>query len=90
MNPDERRNKREVLQILEAMVKAFEHREEIFQAIASAETDEEALDTVKKVLVVGDIRAQTVLDMQARRWTAHQNRKIISQMEQVRQELEAP
>lgn len=89
MEPNRRENTLEKLKILEVMVQAIDRREEVFTAIAAAQTPDEARDAVAKVLGVGEIRAHAVLDMQARRWTQGERRKIVDHIEEIRTELES-
>lgn len=90
MDANERENKRGSVEILEALQCALDHREEVFQAIETAETHEEAVRAVGKILGVGDLGAHAVLDMQVRRWTAHERRRIATHIEVLRRELAAP
>lgn len=89
MEPNRRENTLEALKILEAMVQAIDRREEVFTAIAAAQTQDEARDAVAKILGVGEIRAIAVLNMQARRWTQGERRKIVDHIEEIRSELES-
>lgn len=74
--------------MLEVMLQAINRREEVFRAIESSRTDDEAREAVAELLRVGDIRARLVLDMQARRWNL-ENRNILSgQIQQLQAELD--
>ncbi|GAA5228829.1 DNA gyrase subunit A [Paeniglutamicibacter antarcticus] len=89
MEPD--RNKASVideLRILEAMLQAINEREKVFAAIETSETHEEALAALGQVLGIGEIRARAVLDMQARRWTHGEARKLEAQIAVRRSEPE--
>ena len=88
MEQDPHDKTRTELQILEALAQATERREEVFAAIAPAETQDEARAAVAKLLGVGEIRARAVLDMQARRWTQGEQRKITDHIAVLRAELE--
>jgi DNA gyrase/topoisomerase IV subunit A len=79
---------RDELQLLEAMVQANDRREEVFSAIETSETPDEARAAVAKLLGVGEILARAVLDMQARRWTQGERRKITDHLAMLRAELE--
>ncbi|GAA1882009.1 hypothetical protein GCM10009715_30560 [Paeniglutamicibacter psychrophenolicus] len=89
MEPDPHDKTRAELQILEAIVQAFDRREEVFAAIAPAETHEEACAAVEKLLGVGEMEARAVLDMQARRWAQGEQRKITDHIAVLRAELES-
>ncbi|QXQ10355.1 DNA gyrase subunit A [Paeniglutamicibacter sp. Y32M11] len=89
MEPESRKQKQMSLQMLEVMLQAINRREEVFRAIESSRTDDEARKAVAELLRVGDIRARLVLDMQARRWTL-ENRNILSgQIQQLQAELDS-
>lgn len=79
----------EVLKILEALVQAIDRREEVFTAIESAETAEEASRVLETILNVEESPARAVLDMQARRWTQGERRKIVDHIKVLRTELES-
>lgn len=89
MEPNRRENTLEKLKILEALVQAIDRREEVFTAIESAETVEEASHVLETLLNVEESPARAVLDMQARRWTQSERRKIVDHIEEVRTELES-
>lgn len=75
--------------MLEVMLQAINRREEVFRAIESSRTDDEARKAVAELPRVGDIRARLVLDMQARRWTL-ENRNVLSgQIQQLQAELDS-
>ncbi|MGL3807449.1 DNA gyrase subunit A [Paeniglutamicibacter sp. R2-26] len=90
MDANKRENTRASLELLEVLLCALDHREEIFQAIETAETHEESVRAVGKILGVGEFGAHAVLDMQIRRWTAHERRRIATHIEVLRGELAAP
>lgn len=89
MKQDPGNSTRAELQILEAVVQALERREEVFAAIEGAETQDEARAAVAKLLGVGEMEARAVLDMQARRWTQGERRKITDHIAVLRAELES-
>ncbi|RAX47968.1 DNA gyrase subunit A [Arthrobacter sp. AQ5-05] len=88
MEQDPHDKTRAELHILEAMVQAIERREEVFAAIESAETHDEAYDAVAKLLGMDGLQARAVLDMQARRWTQGERRKITDHIAVLRAEPE--
>ncbi|MFL4472981.1 DNA gyrase subunit A [Paeniglutamicibacter sp. MACA_103] len=86
---DPRNNTRAELQILEAIVQAIDRRAELFTAIEATQTHDEAIAAAAKLLGVGEIQARAVLDMQARRWTQGELRKITDHIAVLRAELES-
>ncbi len=89
MEQDPRNHTREALEILEAIVQAMDRREEVFAAIEATETLDEAAAAVAKLLSVGEIQARAVLDMQVRRWTQGERRRITGHVAVLRAELES-
>ena len=89
MEQDPHDKTREELQLLEALAQAFGRREEVFAAIESAETPDEARDAEAKLLGMDELQARAVLDMQARRWTQGEQRKIVDHIAVLRAELES-
>lgn len=77
------------VQILEALAQAVNRHDEVFAAIEASETHEEALAAVGQVLGIGEIQSRAVLDMQARRWTQGEVRKIAAQIAVRRSELKS-
>ncbi|NKG20175.1 DNA gyrase subunit A [Paeniglutamicibacter terrestris] len=80
---------RDELQLLEAMMQAIDRREEVFAAIETSETQDEARAAVAKLLGVEEILARAVLDMQARRWAQGERRTITDQLAMLRAKLES-
>ena len=68
MNEDERRT-RDHLMIVDALVRAVDRRDEVFQMIEDSEDVDEARRRVGQLLGVGELGSRTVLDMQVRRLT---------------------
>ncbi|WP_411732234.1 DNA gyrase subunit A [Paeniglutamicibacter sp.] len=89
MEPDRREKTLTEVQLLESLVQAIDRREEVFRAIESTETDDEARDAVAALLDVGEIQARIVLDMQARRWTLGHRRTIAGHLKRLRSELDS-
>lgn len=88
MTPEEElQNLRETLMILEVIIQAIDRREEVFQVIEKTESYEETLAALKELLGVGDLRAHVVLDMQVRRFTVSERRKVEEQIAQLKQEI---
>lgn len=89
METERREQLLQQVQILEALAQAIDKRGEVFDAIEASETHEEALTAVGQILGIGEIRSRAVLDMQARRWTQGEARKIAAQIAVRRSELES-
>lgn len=88
MTPEEEpQNLRETLMILEVIIQAIDRREEVFQAIENTESFVETVAALKELLGVGDIRAHVVLDMQVRRFTLSERRKVEEQIALLKQEM---
>jgi DNA gyrase subunit A len=88
MEQDPHDKTRAELHILEAMVQAFERREEMFSAIGAAQTQDEARTAVAKLLGMDELQAHAVLNMQARRWAQGEQRIITDHIAVLRSELE--
>ena len=86
MDEDERRI-RDELMILDALVRAMDRRDEVFQMIEDSEDADEAIRRVGQLLGVGELGSRAVLDMQARRFTRDQRRAIVSRAEELRSKL---
>lgn len=86
MNEDERRT-RDELAILEALVRAIDRRDEVFQVIDDAENVDEAIRRVGQLLSVGAVSSRAVLDLQLRRFTQDQRRAMASRAGELRSML---
>ena len=90
MEPEVREQKLMYVQLLESLVQAIDRREDVFRAIASTDTEEEARDAVAALLGVGNTRARAVLDLPAKRWTLGHRRTLAETIEELRAELDSP
>lgn len=88
MEQDPHDKTRAELHILEAVALALERRKELFDAIEAAQTQDEARTAVAKLLGMDELQTHAVLDMQARRWTQGEQRKITERIAVLRSELE--
>jgi len=86
MDEDERQT-RDELMILEALVRAMDRRDEVFQVIEDSEDMDEAIRRVGQLLGVGALGSRVVLDMQVRRFTRDQRQAIVSRAEELRSRL---
>lgn len=89
METERREQLLQQVHILEALAQAIDRRGEVFAAIEASETHEEALVAVGQVLGIGEIQSRAILDMQARRWTQGEVRKITAQIAAGRAELDS-
>lgn len=89
MEPNEFRNKRETLMVLETILEAIDRREEIFRAVEGTESREDALLAIGKVLDVGSVRALAVLNMQVHHWTRSARAMVVEQTGTLTRELES-
>jgi DNA gyrase/topoisomerase IV subunit A len=86
MDEDERQA-REELAVLDALVRAMDRRDEVFQMIEDSEDGDEARRRVGRLLGVGELGSRAVLDLQARRFTRDQRQAIASRAEELRSKL---
>jgi DNA gyrase/topoisomerase IV subunit A len=86
MDEDERRTRQELM-IVDALVRAMDRRDEVFQVIEDSEDVDEARRRVGQLLGVGELGSRAVLDLQARRLTRDQRRAIASRAEELRSML---
>jgi DNA gyrase/topoisomerase IV subunit A len=86
MDEDERHT-RDELAILEALVRAMDRRDEVFQVIDDSENVDEAIRRVGQLLDVGAVSSRAVVDLQVRRFTRDQRRAIASRAGELRSML---
>ena len=86
MDEDERHT-RDELMILDALEKAMDRRDEVFQIIEDSEDEDEARRRVGQLLGVGELGSRVVLDLQVRRLTRDQRQAIASRAEELRSKL---
>jgi DNA gyrase/topoisomerase IV subunit A len=73
--------------LLEALVRAMDRRDEVFQVIDDSEDVDEAIRRVGQLLGVGAPGSRVVLDLQVRRFTRDQRQAIVSRAEELRSRL---
>ena len=73
--------------ILDALEKAMDRRDEVFQIIEDSEDEDEARRRVGQLLGVGELGSRVVLDLQVRRLTRDQRQAIASRAEELRSRL---
>ncbi|MGO4860169.1 DNA gyrase subunit A [Arthrobacter sp. 2MCAF14] len=86
MDEDERQM-RQQLMLHEALVRAMDRRDEVFQVIEDSEDVDEAIRRVGQLLGVGELGSRAVLNLQARRFTRDQREAIASYAEELRSRL---
>ncbi|MCX6500246.1 MAG: DNA gyrase subunit A [Arthrobacter sp.] len=86
MDEDERRI-RDELMILDALLRAMDRRDEVFQVIEDSEDEDEARRRVGQLLGVDDLGSRVVLDMQVRRLTRDQCQRLASRAAELRSKL---
>lgn len=69
--------------ILEGLKIALDHIDEIINIIRTSENDEEAINRMKNGFGLSDIQAKAILDMQLRRLTGLQRKKIDEEYDQL-------
>lgn len=86
MDEDERQT-RDELMILDALLRAMDRRDEVFQILEDSEDVDEARRRVGQLLGVGELGSRVVLDLQARRFVRDQRRALASRAEELRSKL---
>mgnify|MGYP000238492772 FL=1 len=86
MDEDERHT-REELMILDALLRAMDRRDEVFQMIEDSENVDEARRGVGQLLGVDELGSRAVLDLQVRRLTRDQRQMLASRAAELRSQL---
>ncbi|AXJ09987.1 DNA gyrase subunit A [Arthrobacter sp. PM3] len=86
MDEDER-HIRDELMMLDALLRAMDRRDAVFQMIEDSEDEDEARRRVGQLLGVGDLGSRVVLDMQVRRLTRDQRQRLASRAAELRSML---
>lgn len=73
--------------ILDALLRAMDRRDEVFQILEDSEDVDEARRRVGQLLGVGELGSRVVLDLQARRFVRDQRRALASRAEELRSKL---
>ncbi|GAP56270.1 hypothetical protein AHiyo6_28350 [Arthrobacter sp. Hiyo6] len=73
--------------VLEALERAMDRRDEVFQEIDDSEDADEARRRVGQLLGVGELGSRVVLDMQVRRFTRDQRQNLVSRASELRSKL---
>ena len=79
---------RDRLAVLEAVLHALDRRAEVAEVIASAETEEGAVDAVKRLLGISRVHAIEVLNLQLRRTTRSGHADIRRRRDEVRRAVQ--
>jgi DNA gyrase/topoisomerase IV subunit A len=86
MDEDERRI-RDQLMVVDALVRAIDRRDEVFQMIEDSEDADEAIRRVGQLLGVDEFGSRVVLDLQFRRLTRDQRQALASEAIELRSKL---
>src|SRR3990167_5999010 len=73
--------------ILEGLLKALDHIDEIISIIKKSQTEQEAKDKLMKKFDFSDIQAQAILDMQLKRLTGLERGKIEEELKALRERI---
>ena len=73
--------------ILDALLRAMDRRDEVFQMIEDSENVDEARHGVGQLLGVGELGSRAVLDLQVRRLTRDQRQRLASRAAELRSQL---
>lgn len=69
---------------MDCLIAAQERRDEVFQAVSSAATEDEARDALVALLDLREpFMAQAVLDMQTRRWTQEARQRMRAERDEL-------
>jgi DNA gyrase/topoisomerase IV subunit A len=86
MDEDERRIRDHVM-VVDALVRAIDRRDEVFQVIEDSEDEDEAIRRVGQLLGLDEFGSRVVLDLQFRRLTRDQRQALVSEAEGLRSKL---
>lgn len=86
MNEDDQ-HRREELTVLDALLRAMDRRDEVFQLIEDSETEDEARHGLGQLLGVSELGSRAVLDLQVRRLTRDQRQRLASRAAELRSQL---
>jgi DNA gyrase subunit A len=75
---------RERLKILDALAAAIERRSEVFEAIVTSKSADEAQSTIAALLDVSELGACAVLDLQWRRMAERERNRILDERNEIR------
>ena len=81
------RHTRDELMILDALLRAMDRRDEVFQMIEDSENVDEARRGVGQLLGVDELGSRAVLDLQVRRLTRDQRQMLASRAAELRSQL---
>jgi DNA gyrase/topoisomerase IV subunit A len=86
MDEDEQRI-RDQLMVVDALVRAIDRRDEVFQVIEDSEDEDEAIRRVGQLLGMDEFCSRIVLALQLRRLTRDQRQALASEAEELRSKL---
>lgn len=84
---DNERHTRDELVILDALLRAIDRRDEVFQMIEDSENEDEARRGVGQLLGVDELGSRVILDLQVRRLTRDQRQMLASRAAELRSQM---
>lgn len=78
---------RDQLMVVDALVRAIDRRDEVFQVVEDSEDEDEAIRRVAQLLGVDEFGGRVVLALQLRRLTRHQRQALACEAEELRSKL---
>lgn len=87
MNAEQRRRAEDTLRIVDALVKATDRREEVFDVVEDSEDQGEAIHRLMELLELDEMWSRAILDMQVKGFTRERRRLIAAHAEEIRSSL---
>jgi len=81
------RRAQERLHIVEGLVTALDHIDEVINLIRSSRTDQEARDGLMEQFGLSELQAQAILDMRLRRLTGLERAKVLEEKEELEKKI---
>jgi len=75
------------LEVLEGLLTAVDHREQLVQIVASFANAGEARDEVMNAFGLNEVQAIAALDVQVRRFAGQERQRIVDERDSLRSEL---
>ena len=87
MNAEQRRRAEDTLRVVDALVKATDRREEVFDVVEDSEDQGEAIRRLMELLELDEMCSRVILDMQVKGFTRERRRLIAAHAEEIRSSL---
>jgi DNA gyrase/topoisomerase IV subunit A len=87
MNAEQRRRAEDTLRVVDALVKAADRREEVFNVVEDSEDVDEAIRRLMELLELDEMCCRVILDMQVKGFTRERRRLIAAHAEEIRSSL---